>query len=221
LQSVRRLVLTTLALALGPLATAAGHPGHGPQVVAIGEFAYAPQKVTVVAGDYVFWEWRGPDTDHSVTSDEGQAFSFESDPGRAPAHKVGDGWSLQFTKAGTWTYHCRTHSLMTGTVEVLDGGAAPVVTAPRLSDVRVAVAKHRLVLRFRVSEAVSMRATIRRAAGGPVLRELDFPGPPGANRRTFRLRGLDAGRYRIAVRAVDSSTGRATEPVRRSFTMGR
>jgi plastocyanin len=218
---VRKLVLATLALALGPVTTSGGHPGHGPPVVAVGEFAYSPQKVTVVAGDYVFWDWRGPDTDHSVTSDAGQAFSFESDPGRAPAHAVGDGWSLQFTKAGTWTYHCRNHAFMTGTIEVLDAGAAPVVTAPRLSGVKVAVAKHRLVLRFRVSEAVSMRATIGRAAGGPPLRELDFPGPPGANRRTFRLGGLSAGRYRIAVRAVDSSTGRATKPVRRSFTIGR
>jgi plastocyanin len=216
---MRRLALAATALVLGPVGGAWAHPGHGPPVVGIADFAYAPAKVTVVAGDYVFWAWNGPDTNHSVTADAGQAFAFDSDPGGAPNHKVGDGWSLQFTKAGTWTYHCSVHSFMHGTVEVLEANAQPVATVPRLRDVTVARTGRRLRLRFRITQAASMRATIRRASGGKTLREFDFPGPPGANRRTLKLGSLASGRYRLALVAVDTSTGRATKPVVRSFTI--
>lgn len=216
---MRRIAALTATLALLPAAGAGGHPGHGPVVISISEFAYAPASVTVVAGDYVFWSWDGPDTNHSVTSDEGQAFAFDSDPKGQANHKTGDGWSVQFTKAGTWTYHCTVHSFMHGTVKVLDAGPAPVVTAPKLS--RVSVARHggRLALRFRISQAASMRASIRRASGGKALREYDFAGPPGANTRTFRLGTLADGRYRFTLTAIDTSTGKATKPVVRSFTI--
>jgi hypothetical protein len=33
----------------------------------------------------------------------------------------------------------------------------------------------------------------------------------------MRLRGLRAGRYRVALTAIDGSTGKATKPVVRSF----
>lgn len=215
---MRRLALVTAVLAAAlPAATAGAHPGHGPVVVAISEFAFAPASVTVVAGDYVFWEWRGPDTNHSVTSDPGSAFGFDSDPGKSPAHKAGDGWSLQFDKAGTFTYHCKVHAFMTGSVQVLPAPAQPVATKPQLSAVRAKVVRRSLVVRFRLNQAVSMRATIRRASGGRTLREVDFAGPPGANRRALKLRGLHAGRYRLSLVAVDGSTGLATKPVVRSF----
>jgi hypothetical protein len=74
-------------------------------------------------------------------------------------------------------------------------------------------------VRFTVNEAVSVRATVRRAAGGRVLAERDFAGPPGASRRTLRLAGLRPGRYRLSLVAIDSSTGFATKPVRRVFSM--
>lgn len=215
---MRRLVLLTVLLALAPATLAVGHAGHGPQVVSISEFSYAPAHVRLVAGDYLFWDWQGPDTNHSVTSDAGQAFSFDSDPGGAPDHAVGDGWSLRFTKAGTWSYHCKVHPFMTGTVEVLPAPAAPAAPAPRLSRVRVTVAaKRRVLLRYRVSQAASLRATVRRAKGKRVLREFDFAGPPGAHRRKLKLRGLATGRYRLTLVAVDASNGRTTKPVQRRF----
>jgi plastocyanin len=215
-----RLALATIALALVPAGAAGAHPGHGPPVVAISEFAFAPAKVTVVEGDYVFWAWQGPDTNHSVTSDAGQAMAFDSDPTTgSPSHKVGDTWSLQFHKAGTFTYHCKVHSFMKGTIVVLTAPPQPVATKPRLSKVTAVRTGRKLVVRFHLNEAVSMRATIRRAAGGPVLHEFDFAGPPGANRRALKLGALKAGRYRLSLVAVDSSTGKATAPAVRSFTM--
>ncbi|MFL5846606.1 MAG: plastocyanin/azurin family copper-binding protein [Solirubrobacteraceae bacterium] len=214
---MRRLGLLTIALVLALQTGAPAHPGHGPQVVAISEFAYAPQKVTVVAGDYVFWEWKGPDTNHTVTSDDGQGFAFDS-PGGSD-HKVDDRWSLQFTKPGTFTYHCRVHSFMKGTVVVLEAPAQPVATVAKLSKVSVAVAGRRLTVRFRVNQAVSMRALIRRASTGKTVKEFDFAGPPGANRRVLRLKGFKAGGYRLALIAVDSSGGNSTKPVLRSFTL--
>src|SRR3954454_8294708 len=74
---VARIALATaVALALWPAALADSHPGHGPVGISIGEFAYAPAKVTILAGDYVLWDWAGPDTNHSATADSGQALSF-------------------------------------------------------------------------------------------------------------------------------------------------
>lgn len=216
---MRRVALATVLLVLLPVGAARAHAGHGPQVVSISEFSFAPAAVKVVAGDYVFWDWQGPDTNHSVTADAGQRFTFDSDPDRAPSHKVGDGLSVHFTEPGTWTYHCKVHDFMTASVEVLDAGPAPVVTAPRLRDVAISRSGRRLRVSFRVSQAASMRATIRRSSGGRTLREYDFAGPPGRNRRTLSLGRLRAGRYRFALVAVDTSTGKATKPVVRSFTM--
>lgn len=216
---MKRLAAITAAVLLALAAAAGAHPGHGPQVISISEFSYAPQSVKVIAGDYVFWDWQGPDTNHSVTSDPGQAFTFDSDPDAAPNHKVGDGWSVHFTQVGTWTYHCKVHDFMKGTVQVLDAGPAPVVTTPKLSAVTVARTGRRLVLRYRISQAASMRASIKKASGGKALRSYDFAGPPGKNRRTFRLGKLRTGKYRFTLTAIDTSTGKAGKPVVRSFSL--
>ncbi len=50
------------------IATAA-HAGHAPPTVSISVYAYAPASIGVVEGDIVQWNWDGPDTNHSVTSD--------------------------------------------------------------------------------------------------------------------------------------------------------
>ena len=56
-------------------------------------------------------------------------------------------------------------------------------------------------------------------AGARVLREYDFAGPPGRNRKTLKLGRLGKGSYRLALRAIDTSTGKATKPAVRSFTI--
>src|SRR3712207_9096284 len=71
--------------------------------VNIGGFEFSPSSVTINQGDSVTWHFDGPDTNHSVTSDAGQADSWDSDPGRNPTaadHPPGSTYARQFAVAG-------------------------------------------------------------------------------------------------------------------------
>jgi hypothetical protein len=72
-------------------------------------------------------------------------------------------------------------------------------------------------VRFTVNEAVSMRATVRRVKAGrttgPVLKEVDFGGPPGTNTKRLDLGRRGPGVYRLRLVAVDQSSGMTTKPV--------
>jgi len=216
-------VTAALALLLAPV-PAGSHPGHGPPVVNVGQFKYAPQVVNVVEGDYVFWAWSESDTNHTVTADSGQSMTFDSDPGKTSSevsHKTGDGFSAQFKKAGTYTYHCKVHSFMTGTVNVAalpDSSKPQPATKPVLHNVAVALAGRRLTVRFRVNEAVSIRAIVRHPSGRSV-KEFDFPGPPGSNKRVLKLSKVRSGHYVLALVAIDSSSGLSSKTAKRSFTL--
>ena len=213
-----RILFSACALALSLAAPAGSHPGHGYTVVNIGDFKYDTPTVNAVQNDYVFWNWAGPDTNHTVTADDG---SFDSDSGKSGsqvAHKTGDGYSFQFTKPGTYTYHCKIHSFMTAKVVVAALPKPPPATKPRLTKVSAAAAGRQLRVRFTVNQAVSIRAIVRKASGRTV-REFDFPGPPGSNRRTLKLKRFKAGRYSVSLIAIDSSTGLATRPVKRGFSL--
>ncbi|MDX6664894.1 MAG: Copper binding protein plastocyanin/azurin family [Solirubrobacteraceae bacterium] len=240
-QAGRAVAAVATALVLLGAAPAGSHPGHGPPVISISEFKYAPSTVNVVEGDYVFWSWDGPDTNHTVTADAGQTLTFDSDKGRtgddvtASPHKTGDGFSVFFKKAGTYAFHCKVHSFMHGQVVVAklpDNLKPKPLTKPRLTKVSarpVKLCKQRhcahtgVLVRYTINEAVSMRATVRRRKGsravGAVIREVDFNGPPGANRRRLDLGRLRAGHYQLALVAVDASSGAATKPARVSVVV--
>src|SRR3954453_23060335 len=72
---------------------ASTHAGHGPVEIDIADYAYAPQQVQVYQGDSVVFTWKGPDTNHSATADDG---SFET----GSNHALGDTYGVSFTKAG-------------------------------------------------------------------------------------------------------------------------
>ncbi len=216
-------------MALWPATGADSHPGHGPVVIEVANLAYTPAKVTIAESDFVLYDWGGPDTNHSVTADADQAMAFDSDPGKSAndvSHPVNDGFSVRFDKAGTYTFHCKVHSFMKGTIEVLappPGSAPGPVVKPTLSNVRVRRAaacsscrRVAVIVRFTVNEAVSMRATLRRLAGarpaGRILKEIDFSGPPGANRKRLDLGRRRRGAYQLRLVAIDQSTGTATKP---------
>jgi plastocyanin len=231
-------VSTIAVLGALPAAIAEPHPGHGPVLITISEFSYSPREVNATEGDYVLWNWRGPDTNHSATADPGQSVSFDSDAGKSPeqvSHPLNDGYSVQFTKAGDYTFHCKVHATMTGIIHVLPLPPAlqpqPPVT-PVLSHVHVTAAKAcssahctraAVLVRFYVNEAVSMRASLRRMAGsrpaGKTLKEIDFNGPPGTNRQKLSLGRLRHGRYQLRLVAIDQSSGEATKPVSRVVTL--
>ncbi len=91
------------------------------QSVAISSGAYAPMRVSVLAGDTVAWQNRSLRT-HTVTARDG---SFGS-----PRIGLSGSYSNRFPAAGTYAYYCQVHPFMTGEVDVypvlLSGPADPV-----------------------------------------------------------------------------------------------
>jgi plastocyanin len=85
------------------------------QSITIQGFAFNPGTITVAVGTIVAWQ-NEDSTDHTVTSDTG---AFESG-------SLSKGQTFQFTfnTAGTFNYHCRFHSSMTGSI-VVTGAQQP------------------------------------------------------------------------------------------------
>jgi hypothetical protein len=89
--------------------------------------AYSPKLTEIEIDDKVLWRNRS-DEAHSVTSDPGSAEKFDYELGTKGAQE-----ELRFRKAGKYTYHCKFHDGMTGTVVVKDPNAPPpptTTTAP-------------------------------------------------------------------------------------------
>ena len=84
--------------------------------VSIVDFGYSPASITVTVGTTVTWTNTGT-VIHSVTADGG---GFDSSPTcpTGPCINPGSSYSHVFATAGTFTYHCRVHSNMHGTVIV-------------------------------------------------------------------------------------------------------
>jgi len=209
-----------IAVACGLLAWAAAparaHPGHAAVIVDIGQLRYASDDVSVYAGDAVGWVWKGPDTNHSVTADDG---SFDSDPGKSAAqvsHPDADGWSVVLNKLGVVTYHCKVHPTMHGTIRVAEApppppgstpGPQPLPEPPRLTRVRASLRTGYALLRFRLSAPATVRATVRRLRDQRVVRRLRFSARSGNRRRLLTLFGLRRGRYRVTLAPTDPATG--------------
>ena len=77
--------------------------------VAIANFAYAPETITVARGETVTWTNEDP-ADHTVT-DEGGLFASETLGG-------GDTFRARFDRPGRHRYVCALHPAMRGTVVV-------------------------------------------------------------------------------------------------------
>ncbi|MEX2194658.1 MAG: plastocyanin/azurin family copper-binding protein [Thermoleophilaceae bacterium] len=202
-------------------AGAPAHPGHGPTQVTIGSHAFQPQRVEVVTGDTVLWFWDGPDTNHSVTAAPGQAESFDSDPGRTPSHPVNDGFAHRFTEPGTFSYVCKVHSFMRGTVvatgePVSDDVEAPVISSLRARPSRVCRRRSRRCratstrISFRLSEAASVRGRVV-GRGARTVRRLRVEGRSGSNSVRIRGRGLRRGLYTVVLVASDEAGNASSE----------
>ncbi|MHB8634063.1 MAG: cupredoxin domain-containing protein [Thermoplasmatota archaeon] len=88
--------------------------------------AFVNGSFTIHVGDVVHWVHNDGQTGHSVTSDAGDPESFDSSPNCAANVPVGQVCMVQgstfdhaFAKAGTYGYHCKVHSSMTGTITVI------------------------------------------------------------------------------------------------------
>jgi plastocyanin len=215
----RRLALAT-ALALCAAAPAAGHPGQGIEPVTVDgtTLSYTPDPARLGVGETVIWRWDGATLNHSVTADPGQKESFDSDPGGAPNHSAGDSFSHEFTHQGTFTYHCRTHPTMTGTVDVvdLDVGLLPF----RIKAARAEPRRGHLDVRFRLTYAGDLVARIaeKREGGWRTVKTLNRRAKKGDNHLKLATKGFEAGPHRLTLTAYDASDRRAEARV--NFKLG-
>ncbi len=178
--------------------------------VSIARYAFAPATVTVRQGEQVTWTFAGPDTNHSVTTQDGQPEAFDSDPGRTPTaldHLAGTTYARTFAVAGTIRYVCKVHPDMRGTVVVQGQDDTPAdTTAPVLGPVRVERSGRRTRLRVVLSEAARTVVTLRRGATRlRLVRAL-----PAGPSRVLLPRGLARGRYAVTVQAQDAAGNAAT-----------
>jgi plastocyanin len=79
--------------------------------VAIKNFAFAPEALTVKVGTTVTWTNQDSDA-HTVTS------QGSGGPLSSAALATGQSYSYTFTKPGTYSYLCTIHPFMTATVTV-------------------------------------------------------------------------------------------------------
>ncbi len=80
--------------------------------------AFDPRVTEIDINDRVIWR-NSSGEEHTVTSDSGpEQFDENLGPDGRQAEK-------RFRQAGTYTYHCKIHSGMTGTIEVVDQSAPP------------------------------------------------------------------------------------------------
>ena len=116
--------------------------------VSIGNFAWSNDP-EIDLGEKVIWHWVGPDTAHSVTGAGPNGVLVDSDAGNnSPNHPLGDTFEYSFDQAGTYSFSCKLHATVRGTVTVSDRpgdpdsdpGPAPEVfwdeEAPQLDEVR-------------------------------------------------------------------------------------
>jgi plastocyanin len=203
----RSAALSLAALGLLVAAPAASpHPGHPPLEIDIANHAFAPNSVQIYQSDSVVFTWKGPDTNHSATGDD-----FDSDPGKSSAeiiHPIGATYGVTFNKVGTFTYHCKVHPSMTGTITVQPIPGAPPPAPPKLTNVSVKPRTFagRTTLRFTLDGPASVRAVLKR--GSKTLKELDFLGHPAGNSKRLNFgRKIKPGKAVLRVVAVDQTSG--------------
>lgn len=85
---------------------------------------FTPEEVTIKMGGTVTWTHNDGDQKHTVTSDDG---AFDSHPECANPVTVlsdcldnGETFDWTFPAIGTFSYHCKIHTEMTGVVNVVD-----------------------------------------------------------------------------------------------------
>jgi plastocyanin len=205
-------LITPAVIAFGVLAA----PAHAADV-SIKNFSFMPSAITVTQGDTVKWTWAGPDTNHSVTANSGQAESWDSDPTGTPVtinHTTGDTFSHTFNTTGTFTYFCKVHSYMTGKVTVVlpGSGPPPDTTPPAISKLSATAGrkckkgqKHckgrPTALHFKLSEAATVKVTVPKHKAANLTRA----GHKGSNTIDFSTSKLPPGKWTLDVSATDKA----------------
>ena len=97
------------------VARVAGDPG-----VTIADFNFTPGTITVHTGDTITWTNNGPSS-HTASARDGSFDTGVLQRGASSSHT--------FTQAGSFSYYCKIHPLMHGTIVVL-AAATPSPASP-------------------------------------------------------------------------------------------
>jgi plastocyanin len=92
----------------GPITRAAEQKSTA-QSISIDNFSFTPKEITVAAGTTITWVNRD-DVPHTVVSPDKKF--------RSKALDTDDQFSFTFTDAGTYSYFCSVHPVMTGKIIV-------------------------------------------------------------------------------------------------------
>jgi plastocyanin len=206
--------------------------------VAIGHYQWSLPQIHLDLGEHVTWYWVGPDTMHSVTGTSPNDAAWDSDRGiNTPNHSLGDTYQLTFNEPGTYTFQCKLHSSVRGTVLVSDKPGDrtrevdPVpktnvdVTPPHVNGIKLKsrqFGRHGTALQFGVNESSKLDAEyygLRHGHRGDFAGWNDWKGHVGYNDVTFggHSKHFDArpGRYIAVMRATDKSHNAGRKVVRR------
>lgn len=234
-----------MLIALLALATLAAPAPAATRDVSVSSFVFAPATVEIAPGDTVKWTFAGPGTNHSTTSDGGQAESWDSDPmNPSPNHTIGDTFSKTFNATGSFLYGCKVHASMRGTVKVVAPGQAPPPGSEQpptgqpppggqppsgappgsqpTADTTAPAFRGKpavSVKRRRVTFDLDEAATVEGALRGPKRsrRTLKLDGQAGTNALKLPKRLL-SGRYSLKITATDKA-GNASTPVSVKFAV--
>ena len=102
---MKRMIFLAAVVAACAYRPAAADPQS--HTVAIQDFAYKPDPVTVSVGDTVVFANHDP-VGHTVTAKDGSFDSKNIESGKS--------WSYTFSTAGTYAYFCSVHPSMQGTI---------------------------------------------------------------------------------------------------------
>jgi plastocyanin len=195
---------------------AAAPAGAAEVTVKVDDDFFDPFAVQIAPGDTVVWEWVGLEGDHSVTTEDGQIESFDSDPGNnEPVHPAGsEPFRYTFNEEGRVTYLCKTHPLtMSGSVTI----GNPDLTRPKVTGTKAKVSRKRVKVSFKLSE--DARVTLRLKRSGRTVKKVTKSLKDGKRAIAVKRKGLGEGSYKATVSARDSAGNRA-KAAAASFKLG-
>jgi plastocyanin len=162
--------------------------------ISVPDFKFAPKSSTIDVGDTVTWNFKGP-TDHTATSDRGQAVKFDS--GLLNADKS---FSFTFTKPGKFTFHCQPHPFMKGSVTVGKDTVAKSFTKAAVKGSTRGV-KATVTLKEDAKVTLSVKGPKRKSVTKSLKK----------GKRSVSLGKLKAGSYKATVVAVDAFKVKTTK----------
>jgi plastocyanin len=226
-------------LAVGALLVPAAASAENRRI-SISNYAWSDNAFTIDRGEHVSWYWIGPDTMHSITGDSPDSEGIDSDPQtNQPQHKIGDTFRIDFNKPGTYSFRCKLHSTVNGTVTVSSTPGDPItepdpvprskvdLKAPNLRDLRLGsntVRRNGTSMKYSINERARIEIEYfrnKRRGGQRFAGYARYKGGHiGANGLRFGIERTNfaarRGRYLAKVRAIDSAAN-ATRPFKLRF----